>query len=160
MWSYTLGLEQGWMPTDPRTSLGTCQAAGINDPITAPLQPTATGGPGAGTIAPTFVSSFSDWPPLSLASINDALVLPTYTPTGTVPTLSPPTYTARNGTKIVGGSGWFDINDNAQAPVNISGCTYPDPWNAVALPVPVTSFCAPGASRRAAYPQQTRAPAR
>ncbi|KAF9513357.1 glycoside hydrolase family 5 protein [Hydnum rufescens UP504] len=160
LWSYSLGLEHGWIPSDPRTSLGTCRAAGDYNPITASLQPTATGGPGAGTIAPTFVSSYSAWPPTSLPSIPDATLLPTYTATQGIPTLAAPTYTARNGTKIVGGTGWFNVNDHAQAPVNISGCTYPDPWNAVDLPIPTTSFCAAGATRRALYPAQTQAPAR
>jgi len=44
-WSYKLGLEQGWMPTDPREAHGAC---GNTDPFVPPLKPWQTGGAGAG----------------------------------------------------------------------------------------------------------------
>ena len=34
-WSYKLGLEQGWMPKDPREAIGTCGGA---SPFKGPLE--------------------------------------------------------------------------------------------------------------------------
>jgi hypothetical protein len=159
MWSYQLGLQEGWIPTDPRTSEGVCNAAGINRPFEGPLRPSQTGGQGAGTIAPTFLASYGEWPPASLANINatDMFFLPTYTPTGTVPRLPPPTYTLKSGGTTVGGNGWYDSADTAGAPVNISGCTYPDAWAETTLPIPTTT-CGPTARRRAPFPYATLPP--
>ena len=158
MWSYSLGLQNGWMPTDPRTSEGTCNAAGVNKPFAGPLQPSQTGGVGAGTIAPAFVASFGQWPPATLASIPDAGVLPTYTPTGAVPTLPPPTYTLKSGATTVGGNGWANANDNLGAPVNISGCTYPDGWAQTSIPLPTEACPSPTDERRRAAPPKRTPP--
>lgn len=156
MWSYQLGLQQGWIPLDPRSSIGTC---GDANPFEGPLAPSATGGKGAGTIAPTFVASFNAWPPASLSGVDNIAYAPTYTATGTpVPTLPPPTYTMRNGSTISGGDGWFNKNDIAGAPVNISGCTYPDAWAQTIIPQPSTSCGGNGQRRRAPVPMQTAAP--
>ena len=69
-------------------------------------------------------------------------VLPTYTPTGSVPTLTfvTPTPTA-SGVAVVTptvtlGSGWADASDTAQAMTAVAGCTYPDAWGALTLPAP------------------------
>lgn len=159
-WSYSLGLDQGWIPKDPRSSVGTCKAAGINDPFDGTYQPYQTGGKGAGTIAPSFVSAYSKWPPASLSGVDDIAYAPTYTATGPVPTLPPPVYTLRNGTRVSGGSGWYDAADTAGAPVNVTGCRYPDPWAQSSIPEP-TSICGGsrgGDRRRAPMPMRTEPP--
>jgi len=160
MWSYQLGLQQGWIPKDPRSSIGYCNNVGINAPWNPPFKPWQTGGAGAGTVDPDFVSSFGAWPPQSLSGVDNVNFAPTYTATGPIPTLPPPVYTLRNGSTISGGSGWFDKADNAGAPVNISGCTYPDPYAQTPIPLPTTT-CGGKAGRRGAppLPRRTQPPA-
>ena len=160
MWSYQLGLQQGWIPKNPRSSIGYCNNAGINAPWNPPFKPWQTGGAGAGTVDPAFVSSFGAWPPQSLSGVDNVNFAPTYTATGPIPTLPPPVYTLRNGSTISGGSGWFDKADNAGAPVNISGCTYPDPYAQTPIPLPTTT-CGGKAGRRGAppLPRRTQPPA-
>ena len=159
MWSYQLGLQEGWMPKDPRSAMGFCRNASVYSPWTPPYKPWQTGGSGAGTVDPTFVSSFNAWPPASLSGVSDVAYAPTYTATGAVPTLPPPVYTMRNGSTISGGNGWFDKADNAGAPVNVSGCTYPDAWAQTTIPLPATTCGQTGARRRAPIPQRTQPPA-
>lgn len=160
MWSYTLGLQEGWMPKDPRSSVGTCRKAGVNQPFDGTFSAYQTGGKGAGTVAATFVAEFGDWPPASISGA-DAAFVPTYTATGAVPTLSPPVYTLRNGTQVNGGSGWFNNADTGGAPVNITGCKYPDPWAQTDIPQP-TATCGGdnSARRRAPLPMITAPPAK
>ncbi|TFY74858.1 hypothetical protein EWM64_g9153 [Hericium alpestre] len=48
-WSYKLGLENGWMPKDPREAVGAC---GNTAPFTGQLTAAQTGGKGAGVLDP------------------------------------------------------------------------------------------------------------
>ncbi|KAF8339924.1 glycoside hydrolase superfamily [Cantharellus anzutake] len=137
MWTYKLGLDQGWLPKDPRNSYGTCENAGVNSPVTQTIDPSATGSLTAGAIVPTFRLSYGQWPPATLVNISDAGALPTYTYTGAVPTLPVPTFTAKNGTKISG----------ALSPVNVTGCEYPDAWLAATPPVPIATTMVCSSSR-------------
>ncbi|KAF7367193.1 Glycoside hydrolase family 5 protein [Mycena sanguinolenta] len=117
LWSYQLGLEGGWIPTDPREAVGKCAAinAGGNAPFDGTFSAWQTGGAGAGTIAAAASSSFGMWPPATISNVDeDALTLmPTYTATGVVSTL---TYTTPSVTAtttmpsltVSVGNGWFD----------------------------------------------------
>ncbi|KAF9525007.1 glycoside hydrolase superfamily [Crepidotus variabilis] len=129
-WSYQLGMQGGWIPTDPRTAIGKC--GGTGPAFSGTFLPWQTGGAGAGQVAMTY-----DWPP---ATIMDAPVaaaqLPTYTPTGTISTLPVPTYTDTSKKTVVKGNGWANSNDNTPAPTKIAGCAYPDPWAAQNSAVP------------------------
>jgi aryl-phospho-beta-D-glucosidase BglC (GH1 family) len=154
LWSYQLGLQNGWMPTDPRAAIGQCAQLGVNSPWTPPLKPSQTGGAGAGQVAATFIAQYGDWPPASIASGGDASLLPSYTPTGSVSTLPPPTITAvtvavvdtaspaatstvtASVTSVDAGNGWYKKDDTALAYVPVSGCTYPDRWDAITAQVP------------------------
>lgn len=141
LWSYKLGLENGWMPTDPRKSQGKCAALGVSGEFNGEYLPWQTGGDGAGNIPATVTASYP-WPP---ATISDAggrpSVLPQYTPTGSISTLPPPTFTA---TKVTI-DGWYDNGDTMPAPTPISGCSYPDAWGtATDIAVPIAG-CTPGA---------------
>ena len=51
MWSYKLGLENGWMPLDPRDAVGTCDTLGVqfNQPFPGDYPSWQTGGSGAGS---------------------------------------------------------------------------------------------------------------
>lgn len=129
LWSYQLGLQNGWIPTDPRESVGKCLALGGEQaPFPGTYSAWQTGGPGAGTIAPSITSSFP-WPPLTISDVEGIIyaALPTYTPTGTISTLPPPVLTP----SVSQEDGWYDAQDTAGAMVTVSGCSYPNAWDSV-----------------------------
>ncbi|KAI0695715.1 glycoside hydrolase superfamily [Cytidiella melzeri] len=130
MWSYQLGLENGWMPTDPRDALGTC--ASLNVPFavnfTGQYPVWQTGGPGAGVFQPAATNTIEVYPPtLSNAMNANPTLLPFYTDVSANPTLPPTTF---SGATVSVGSGWVDPQDTALAPAPVPGCVYPDAWNA------------------------------
>lgn len=134
MWSYQLGLQNGWIPTDPRASIGKCKALGGDQvPFAGTYSAWQTGGPGAGTIAPSETVSFP-WLPTTLSDIAGAIyaALPTYTPTGSISTLPPPQLTP----SVSQEDGWFNAQDTAGAMVTISGCSYPNAWDSVGVIAP------------------------
>ena len=136
-WSYQLGLQQGWMPKDPRAAAGVCDSTA---PWTPPLQPWQTGGAGAGQIPASFTSQYA-WPPTLVSNAGAATLLPTYTATGPLVTLPGPTFTASGMTATPSvGSGWQNTADNAGMNVPIPTCSYLDPWvGSAAPPVPLCS---------------------
>lgn len=126
-WSYQLGLQNGWMPKDPRVASGTCVNQNIWSP---PLLAWQTGGAGAGQI-PASVSSSYAWPPATLSNAGAVTSLPSYTPTGTIATLPPPTFTVTSGKSVktaAAGNGWNNPSDTALEMVPIATCSYLDPW--------------------------------
>ncbi|KAH6910207.1 ectomycorrhiza-upregulated exo-beta-1,3-glucanase GH5 [Coprinopsis sp. MPI-PUGE-AT-0042] len=126
LWSYQLGLEEGWLPLDPRTASGTCERLGSPlAPTTAPYASWMTGGEGAGV--PQDASRYP-WPPSSIVSAGSPTALPVYTATGAIATLPPPTFTSTDGREIPVGHGWFASNDTGAAPAPKQGCVYPDSW--------------------------------
>lgn len=150
LWSYKLGLERGWIPKDPRTAVGTCAALGVSGPIfDGTFQSWQTGGAGAGTIAPSSVSSYGQYPPTSINGLTAGAIqsyLPTYTPTGSpIPTLPPPTFSPKPPSSVSIGNGWYDEDDQALSPTEVAGCSYPSAWDAVSSPMP-TAFCPPTAT--------------
>jgi len=151
LWSYSLGLTNGWIPKDPRSAAGKCKALGAGDPIFAGTYSSwQTGGAGAGTIAASATAAYP-WPPTTLSDLGGALyaALPTYTPTGVVSTLPPPSITAQ----VTQGNGWFDAKDTAGAMVTVAGCSYPNAWDSAGVVAP-TAACPAGAA-----PLVTGAPA-
>ncbi|EPQ56515.1 glycoside hydrolase [Gloeophyllum trabeum ATCC 11539] len=144
-WSYQLGLQNGWMPTDPRQAAGVC---GNTAPWDPPLAPSATGGSGAGQI-PASVSNSLHWPPTTISNVGGgATDLPTYTPTGAVPTLSAETFSSASGTGTINaGNGWANSKDTAGAMVAIATCSYLDPWVGQGI-APPSPLCSGGARRR------------
>ena len=142
LWSYSLGLAQGWMPADPRTASGKCQSLDANmAPFDGTFESWMTGGAGAGTIAPAATQGLA-WPPAEFTDVPQASMagLPQYTATGTVSTLPPPSFSASATASV--GNGWFDAGDNAPAVTPIAGCAYPDAWDAEDAQIPV-SGCLP-----------------
>lgn len=111
------------MPTDPREANGVC---GNSDPWTPPLAPSQTGGSGAGQI-PASVSSSLAWPPSTISNAGAITLLPQYTHTGTIPTLSAPTFTSTSSS-VNPGNGWENPSDTLSLAVPIATCTYPSPW--------------------------------
>ncbi|KAJ7466517.1 glycoside hydrolase family 5 protein [Mycena latifolia] len=156
LWSYQLGLEGGWMPTDPRTSVGQCAALNVTGPqFDGTFSAWQTGGAGAGTIAPSAVAAFGQWPPATISHVDaPATLLPVYTPTGSIPTLTwatpaaTPTGSASAAASRAAqvtptasvGDGWFDAADTQLVMTAIAGCTYPDAWSALSSPAP-TAVC-------------------
>ncbi|OWZ33521.1 glucan 1,3-beta-glucosidase [Cryptococcus neoformans AD2-60a] len=164
-WHYRLGLEKGWIPKDPRTVAGTCQADGVsmNNFDGTFSNAYVTGGAGAGTIAASASSSYP-WPPASFTNVaSDSMsLLPQYTQTGTPITMPGPTFTSPGSSATIdAGNGWFNANANdKQAYAAISGCSYPPEYSAADLAVP-TGACGAGlsqANKRSAEP--TPAPTR
>ncbi|KAH9484136.1 putative glucan 1,3-beta-glucosidase D [Psilocybe cubensis] len=144
-WSYQLGLQQGWMPTDPREATGVC---GNTSPWTPPLKSWQTGGANAGNI-PSSVRSSLAWPPASFKTGGAVASLPSYTPTGPIPTLPGPTFSPVNPTATIDvGNGWANSADTQGMHVPISTCSYPDPWvNPSTAPPPM---CGAGTRRETA----------
>ena len=136
------------MPEDPRDSVGKCGATHVWN---GPLAPSATGGSGADTI-PSAVSNSLAWPPPTISNGGAVTLLPSYTPTGAVPTLSGPTFTATSGkttTTISGGSGWQNSADSAGLMTDIAGCSYLDPWVGPSA-APPSPLCAGAAAAKRA----------
>ncbi|KAG9312258.1 glycoside hydrolase family 5 protein [Chiua virens] len=157
LWSYQLGVQGGWIPTDPRTALGTCEALGVSQqPFSGQYASWQTGGAGAGDIPASSIASYGQYPPSSIngltPSANQAL-LPTYTSTSAVPTLPPPTFSPTPTVSV--GGGWYDSADTGLAPTEVQGCGYPSAWDAVSSSMP-TALCPPGtAAATVSTPQIT-----
>ncbi|CAL1705012.1 unnamed protein product [Somion occarium] len=141
-WSYQLGLQEGWMPKDPRQAIGKC---GGKNPVGA-LKPWQTGGAGAGQLDADFTSSYA-WPPTSISQGGAATLLPSYTPTGTVRTLAAPTFTKSAGGGVDAGQGWVNTADTAKGMVPIATCSYLDPWVGPSA-APPAPLCSGGTARR------------
>ena len=145
LWSYQLGLENGWMPADPREAVGACATFGQPEPAFAgPFQPWQTGGAGAGDIAASATQDILAWPP-SLLNVptGGATALPQYTSTATPVTLPPESFpTTGMAVTASVGDGWAHTEDSGPAVTAIAGCAYPDAWDAVSSQVPV-SGCLP-----------------
>ncbi|KAI5120174.1 hypothetical protein M0805_008440 [Coniferiporia weirii] len=140
LWSYQLGLEGGWMPTDPRDAVGKCASLSVTGlQFDGTYSAWQTGGAGAGTISADVRSSFTAWPPTTISGVTgDVSLMPTYTSTATQPTLPPDTFTAAPKTLSVG-DGWADPSDTASRVTEVAGCSYPDPWFALGLTLPTTT---------------------
>ncbi|THH07807.1 hypothetical protein EW145_g3127 [Phellinidium pouzarii] len=141
LWSYQLGLEGGWMPTDPRSAAGKCAELGVTGiAFDGSYSAWQTGGSGAGTISATARESFAAWPPSIISGITgDLSLVPTYTSTAVMKTLPPDMFTAAPKTLSVG-DGWADPADMASGVTEVAGCSYPDPWMALGLTLP-TATC-------------------
>jgi len=137
LWHYQLGLQQGWIPQDPREAIGHCASVlGSAQVFDGTFAATATGGPGAGTVTPAQTSSHTFPPPTLSPSFSGTqmTLLPTYTATGTIKSLYAPTFTAAPSAVV--GTGWYNKADNGLAFVPVAGCQYPDAWNAVNTTLP------------------------
>ena len=100
-----------------------------------------TGGAGAGVIAAAQTSPYP-YPPVTLEDTSFSVtLLPSYTSTGAISTLPPPTYTNTKGATINAGNGWFDAQDTLAAPTPIAGCAYPNAWNALSVALPPAGVC-------------------
>ncbi|KAJ7856874.1 hypothetical protein B0H13DRAFT_2576258 [Mycena leptocephala] len=125
LWYYQLGLEGGWMPTDPCKALGKCASIVIKgSSFDGTFSGWQTGGAAAGTIDTAAMNEFGQWPPATISNVDaGALTLmPTYTETVSI------------------GNGWFDAGDTTPDVITVAGCMYPAVWTALNLPAP-TALC-------------------
>jgi len=141
-WSYQLGLENGWIPADPREATGKCKSIGaaMDAPFNGVFLPWQTGGDPAAQ--PTVTAAYDVWPPATLGSISPASWLPTYTPTAPIPTLSGPVVPSG----VDGGNGWYDKSDTTGMMTKAPGCNYPDAYGAATLAAPNGPLCGPDAA--------------
>lgn len=152
-WDYKLGLEMGYVPTDPRVAQGYCvNSVGVSPtPTTGYGSPYMTGGAGAGTIVaaqrssyPWPVTTMSQGPGSAVFSGSQLNELPQYTRTGSPITLPTPTFSATSGSAAsLNGNGWYKATDSESAFRPIATCTYPDIYSAANLAIP-TSACGAG----------------
>ncbi|GAA6019690.1 hypothetical protein JCM10207_009229 [Rhodosporidiobolus poonsookiae] len=172
MWNYQLGLEQGWVPTNPRTAIGACPSLvtsngfsiGYTEVPAPTLAPWMTGGSGAGTILDqAMYTSFSAWPPESIGAaastgpyITPAANLPTYTATHPIITMSaassPTSFPSGYSSSVDLGSGWVQSTDTSSFVTQVAACSYPDPWSGAAVPtsdIPATPWCDGGGAAAA-----------
>lgn len=155
-WSYQLGLENGWMPTDPRKAEGVCNPSAVFNP---PLSAWQTGGQGAGT---TSGGAQYAWPPATISNPgypSAASVLPSYTATGGQVTLAVPTFSYSSATVTASvGDGWENAKDTAQLYTGVQTCDYLFPW--IGPTAPPSPLCG-GNDKRDVYdaPAPTPAPA-
>ncbi|KAF7353600.1 Glycoside hydrolase [Mycena venus] len=151
-WSYQLGLQEGWMPTDPRQAVGQ---------LAVRVQ----------VRSPTDVVNGLSWPPPSIVFANGvtspANVLPTFAPSGSPLTLPGPTITPASGqpsatASVNDGSGWANPQDQAGMMKPVAGCSYLDPWigSSSSPPSPLCTNAAAARAQAAAEPGITEAPRR
>jgi hypothetical protein len=107
------------MPTDPRDSEGKCAAVGtpVSPSFNGAYAPWQTGGAGAGTITADALAQFGQWPPATIAGVDpgSVKVLPAYTATGAIPTLTYATVAGGSATPSATPDGWFDDADKTPA---------------------------------------------
>ncbi|KAF8912303.1 glycoside hydrolase family 5 protein [Mucidula mucida] len=139
LWSYQLGLRNGWLPKDPRQVEGKCAKLGtVGDPFNGTYEVWQTGGVTTDSIAATSRDQFV-WPPPTLSNIVVPMtLLPTYTSTGTIATL-----TAGASATSFGVDGWFDDEDIAGGVTAVKGCTYPDEYNGIFTVTPTAPCTGP-----------------
>ncbi|KAI0753525.1 glycoside hydrolase [Daedaleopsis nitida] len=122
------------------SAVGKCASFGVAaKAFSGQYAAAATGGAGAGNIAPAATAGL-EWPPAAFTDQANVAALPQYTATGTVSTLPPPTFSPTPTVSV--GNGWFDDKDSAPAVTPISGCAYPFAWDAGDAQVPA-SGCLP-----------------
>lgn len=141
LWSYKLGLANGWIPTDPRTAQGKCASFGVSiDRFSGDFLPWQTGS--VPSSIPAASSVAYPWPPATMTSADVSVsLLPTYTNTGPVITMPvPTTFTSAPSRVTSGFDGWFDQADTAGGVVTVKGCTYPNEYSPTFAVVP-TAAC-------------------
>jgi len=149
LWSYQLGLQENYIPRDPRPQAyqGACAALAKSLSLggqtfvswTPPLQSYMTGGAGAGNIPASATAAYS-FPPASLTNIPQATNLPRLTATGSPITLSP----AAPFSSATDTGGWANPLDTAPWLVTVSGCNYLNAYSGVGANPP-SSRCTGGA---------------
>lgn len=133
-WSYSLGLQQGWMPKDPHAEApNACQSEASRQSTTVAATTSwstsfsawQTGK--ASTYSPNVGKYMDNWPPTSMASISTPMSnLPSYTQTAAILTAPAPTLSVSvQGDPTPSVGAWFAPGDDAPMYTPIQGCSYP-----------------------------------
>jgi glucan 1,3-beta-glucosidase len=160
LWSYQLGLEQGWMPQDPRASEGMCDRAGagsskkvVFDTFDGKYKPSQTG-EGDGKVAETARAAFGQWPPISLKGQPTPTAvggdpgapwraMPTYTQTGTMSALglTYPPASSTSSAKVTNSGAKTGTGEVRPRFTPVKDCLYPDPYMVTDAGAPTTVIC-------------------
>ncbi|KAF8638922.1 hypothetical protein AX17_001835 [Amanita inopinata Kibby_2008] len=145
LWSYQLGLRNGWIPSDPRDAIGKCQSLGSkSEPFDGTYQPWQTGTPSS---IPASSTSNFPWPPATVPRADVPVsLLPTYTETASVVTLPVPTFTSVPSSITQGFNGWFNEGDTEGGVTAVAGCSYPDEYDATFSVIPTAPCTGPTAA--------------
>ncbi|KAF5358125.1 hypothetical protein D9756_001169 [Leucocoprinus leucothites] len=151
LWSYQLGLQNGWIPQDPRVASGKCVALGAaQDLFDGNYKPWQTGTPSS---IPASSTQAFPWPPAAITSADVPVsLLPTYTNTAPIITLPPQTYTSAPSQVTVSVDGWFDASDTQLGITTIEGCPYPDEYTPTFSVVPTAPCTGPDSAPAAVTP--------
>lgn len=122
MWSLSLGIEHGWISTDPATVRGAATACGGDGNIQQAWTPAQVGGGPAPAPLDQAALDQYPWPP----KITGAATLRSYTQTGTITPL--PTSLVSGPASQALPTGWLNRDDDAPFYVPIAGQTYPSAW--------------------------------
>ncbi|CAA7271152.1 unnamed protein product [Cyclocybe aegerita] len=142
LWSYQLGLRNGWIPQDPRSAVGMCQSLNAGtEPWDGTFQPWQTGTPSS---IPEASSSQFPWPPVTISSaIVQVNLLPTYTNTAPIITLPPATFTAAPSSITASADGWFNHQDTEGGITTVAGCPYPSEYDGIFSVIPTAPCTGP-----------------
>jgi glucan 1,3-beta-glucosidase len=140
LWSYKLGLDNGWIPRDPRDSVGKCAAVGVSTPVQGTFDAFRTGAVPSPTVSAAYSARYP-WPPTSIPSADVPVsLLPTFTHTAAAVTLPVPTYTSAPALATADLDGWFNNDDRTGGIVTVAGCPYPNVYTATFVTAP-TAAC-------------------
>ncbi|KAF8881403.1 glycoside hydrolase superfamily [Gymnopilus junonius] len=149
LWSYQLGLENGWIPADPRTASGLCgQIGAALQPFDGTYLPWQTGTPSS---IPASSTAQYPWPPPTISGADVPVsLLPTYTGTAPVITLPPATFTVAAASVTKPADGWFNTQDTVGGVTAVAGCSYPNEYDGVFAVIPTAPCTGSGAAATAA----------
>ncbi|KAH9484569.1 putative glucan 1,3-beta-glucosidase D [Psilocybe cubensis] len=142
LWSYQLGLKNGWISKDPRSASGLCASIGSQtENFNNSYQPWQTGTPSS--IPASSTSSFP-WPPTTISGAGVSInLLPTYTDTAPIITLPPATFTAAPSSITAPANGWFNMQDTEGGITTVDGCPYPSEYDGIFSVVPTAPCTGP-----------------
>ncbi|KAF8163791.1 glycoside hydrolase family 5 protein [Crassisporium funariophilum] len=143
LWSYSLGLQNGWIPQDPRVAFGMCASLGAGlEPFDGTFEPWQTG---TTSSIPATSSVQFPWPPPAITGAQVPIdLLPTYTNTAPIITLPVATFTSAPSAATTNVDGWFNSQDTAGGATMVAGCPYPDEYFGVFSVVPTAPCTGPG----------------
>lgn len=138
LWSYQLGLRNGWIPKDPRAAKGKCVAVGVEagEPREVTSRTFASWQTGVPSPIPEEVREKLAWPPQISGAQVPMEWLPTYTNTGAVKTLAPATFSGAPSQVTASVDGWWNDNDKDGGITTVKGCPYPDQYDGIFTTIP------------------------
>lgn len=160
MWHYRLGVQEGWIVSNPHEADGFCVSAGGVSPAPFDFKYSSPNMIGS-SITPMAAAQTDQyaWPP-TMVSYNAASMsaIPQLTQTGTITPLPMPTNVKPGSTETISaGNGWANTADARPAYTAVANCKYPAVYDTGDVIPP--GACGAGASAvlKRAAPAPTRA---